>query len=210
MTDYYVQFKPKFNEIGIDVSRETFDKLSVYVYELLRWSNKHNLIAKSTYEEVWLRHILDSAQLVRLLASENSLSILDMGTGGGLPSVVLSLLTDHSITCVDARSKKTAFLNYIKGKLSLNLNIVHGRLEDEKIGIGVFDVITARAFASLIKIIPFHLKFSSYESRGFYFKGKNFAQEIDEARTKYDFQAKCHESLTSSYSQIIEIKVGVE
>ena len=93
----------------LDVPRETQEKLDCYVQLLIKWQARINLISSKTLPEIWHRHILDSAQLVSYLPKSTSV-ILDMGSGAGLPGVILAILTRHRLHLVESDSRKMAFM----------------------------------------------------------------------------------------------------
>ena len=93
----------------LDVPRETQEKLDCYVQLLIKWQARINLISSKTLPEIWHRHILDSAQLVSYLPKTPSV-ILDMGSGAGLPGVILAILTGHQLHLVESDSRKIAFM----------------------------------------------------------------------------------------------------
>ena len=134
------------------------NKVKFEQYEkLLRdWSARMNLVAPSTLNDIQTRHIADSAQLADVLPRD--VRIADMGSGAGFPAVVLAILGWH-VTCIESIGKKVSFLRAVKEELDLkNLEIYHGRLEDFVRQLPAKNddlVFTARAFASLTKIMDY-------------------------------------------------------
>src|SRR6478672_13817197 len=97
-------------EIRVDVSRETRDRLEALVLTLGRWQKAVNLVGKATLEDIWVRHILDSAQLVPLIPKKAQ-SLVDLGSGGGFPGLVLAALRPElNVTLIEADARKGAFL----------------------------------------------------------------------------------------------------
>ncbi len=173
------------------------EKLEKYATLLREWNDKMNLVAPGTLNDIENRHFADSAQLKEYLP--NDVSIIDMGSGAGFPGVILAM-NGFDVTCIESIGKKASFLNIVKSELGLdNLKIYNGRLEDfiklnkQKLKNGNF-VFTARAFAPLIKILDFLNPIG--KSRLFLLKGRTAKDEIDEARTKYDFEYKSYPSKT--------------
>ena len=161
-------------------------KFEQYAQLLREWSGRMNLVAPSTLNDIETRHIADSAQLADVLPHD--VSIVDLGSGAGFPGVVLAIL-GWQVTCIESIGKKVAFLTAVKDALSLdNLTIYHGRVEDfvrqlpAKTGNFVF---TARAFASLTKIMDY---VANKKDRLFLLKGREIAGEIEEAKKKYSFE----------------------
>jgi 16S rRNA (guanine527-N7)-methyltransferase len=130
---------------GRNVSRETFEKLEAYVALLLAENERQNLIAASTVEQVWRRHVLDSAQLVRFEPRPNS-SWVDIGSGAGLPGIVLACLVDGPVTLIEPRRLRADFLHKAAESLQVGVVVVCGKVERLE---GSFDAITARAVAPL-------------------------------------------------------------
>ena len=106
MVDYMVQDYLKDYPY---VSRETLDKIDHYVSALLKWNQRINLVGRSTERDIWNRHIKDSIQLNQYLPKGPS-EIIDLGTGAGLPGMVLAILrNDLNVTLVESNTKKTSF-----------------------------------------------------------------------------------------------------
>src|SRR5580698_5302219 len=106
-------------EIRIDVSRETRDQLEALALTLARWQKAINLVGKGTLEDVWARHILDSAQLLPLIPS-SAQSLADLGSGGGFPGLVLAALRpDLQVTLIESDARKSAFLGEAARRMGL-------------------------------------------------------------------------------------------
>ena len=136
--------------LGLENGDRVLDAFGRYAELLLKWNRVYNLTAIRRPEEVLTHHLLDSAALVSAGAErlEGAEKLLDVGCGGGLPSVPAAILCpDLQVTGIDAVGKKAAFVNQAAIELGLkNLRAVHGRVEKLR---GEWDVITSRAFASL-------------------------------------------------------------
>ncbi|MBO5705228.1 MAG: 16S rRNA (guanine(527)-N(7))-methyltransferase RsmG [Alphaproteobacteria bacterium] len=164
------------------------NKVKFEQYEtLLRdWSTRMNLVAPSTLNDIQNRHIADSAQLADILPKD--VKIADMGSGAGFPAVVLAIL-GWNVTCIESIGKKVSFLRTVKEELGLkNLEIYHGRLEDFVRQLPAKNdnlVFTARAFASLTKIMDYVAR---TKCRLFLLKGREIETEINEAKRKYNFK----------------------
>ena len=133
--------------LGVRSDESALDAFAGYAELLLKWNRVYNLTAIRRPEEVLTHHLLDSAALVPRIDADAT-RILDVGCGGGLPSVPIAILRpDLQVTGIDAVGKKAAFVNQAAIELSLrNLHAVHGRVERLK---GAWELITSRAFASL-------------------------------------------------------------
>lgn len=169
-------------------------KFEEYEKLLREWSERMNLVAPSTLNDIQNRHIADSAQLADILPK--NVNIIDLGSGAGFPGVVLAIM-GWNVVCIESIGKKVSFLNTVKEKLNLtNLTIYHGRVEDYVRHLPAKSdnfVFTARAFASLIKIMDYVAK-TKY--RLFLLKGREIAGEIDVAKTKYKFNYELTPSKT--------------
>ncbi|EEA03806.1 methyltransferase GidB [Burkholderia sp. H160] len=145
-------------ELGLDLSDEQQRKLLDYVALLAKWNNVYNLTAIRDPRQMLIQHILDSLSIVPHLALRGPSAALDVGSGGGLPGIVLAIvLPDWTVTTNDIVHKKTAFQAQAKAELGLaNLSVVTGRVETLRPGAEVpakFDVIVSRAFAELADFV---------------------------------------------------------
>jgi 16S rRNA (guanine527-N7)-methyltransferase len=145
-------------ELGLDLSDAQFVKLLDYVALLSKWNAVYNLTAIRDPRQMLIQHILDSLSIVPHLAPRGPSSALDVGSGGGLPGIVLAIvLPDWTITVNDIVHKKTAFQAQAKAELGLaNLSVVTGRVETLRPGAEVpakFEVIVSRAFAELADFV---------------------------------------------------------
>ena len=177
--------------------------LNQFISELNKINSSTNLVGKYTLLNPWDRHICDSLQIMSFIKNKNS-SILDMGTGAGLPGIVLSILGYKKITMIDSRKKKTEFVKQIIEKLGLKAKIINSRLED--IQLPPFQYITSRALTSLDKLLNYSLFFSNDKTRLIFLKGKNVNIEILEAKKKFFFDYKIYESKSSGGGFVVKIK----
>ena len=177
--------------------------LNQFISELKKINPSRNLVGKSTLLNPWDRHICDSLQIMSFIKKQD-ISILDMGTGAGLPGIVLSILGYKNITMIDSRKKKTEFVKQIIEKLGLKAKILHSRLED--MHLPPFQYITSRALASLDKLLNYSLFFSNDKTRLIFLKGKNVNIEIIEAKKKFFFDYKIYESKSSGGGFVVKIK----
>jgi 16S rRNA (guanine527-N7)-methyltransferase len=145
-------------ELGLDLSSAQLGKLLDYVALLSKWNAVYNLTAIRDPRQMLIQHILDSLSIVPQLAPLGPSSVLDVGSGGGLPGIVLAIvLPEWTVTVNDIVHKKTAFQAQAKAELGLaNLSVVTGRVETLRPGAEVpakFDVIVSRAFAELADFV---------------------------------------------------------
>ena len=183
-------------------SKEKFKK---YAEMLREWSKKMNLVAPSTLTDIETRHFADSAQLADVLPKD--VNVIDLGSGAGFPGVVLAILGWH-VTCIESIGKKVSFLNAVREELNLeNLTIYHGRVENffpaflnKNVKKAGNFVITARAFAPLVKILDY---VHGIKCRLFLLKGREIENEVAVAKQKYRFDYKLVSSKTGDGFVII-------
>ena len=142
--------------LGLEIPGSQQEHLMAYLQLLQRWAGVYNLTALREPAEMLSHHLLDCLAVVpplrRALAGQPNPRLLDVGSGAGLPGVVLAVLQPQwQIHCVDAVAKKVGFIRQVSAELGLaNLHGVHGRVEARStFGTQTFDLITSRAFASL-------------------------------------------------------------
>lgn len=189
------------------VSRETFEGLAAFESMFRTWASRINLAAPSTLNDIWDRHILDSAQLAPLVPQARR--YLDLGSGGGFPGLVLAFLLKEKpgghIDLVESNRKKAGFLQAVAGQFSLPAR-VHGCRIDEKIrGFEQPEVVTARALAPLPLLLDLAFPWLSTGARGFLHKGRDYRQEIQESSLKWQYDLVEHPSKLDADSVILEI-----
>lgn len=184
-----------------NVSRETAKQLSDYVELLKKWTQKLNLISKTTINDIWSRHILDSAQLMEHINPE--LPILDVGSGAGLPGVVLALLGCKEVHLVEADLRKVQFLKICIQQFRCHATAHHLRLE--KMKERIFPIITSRACASLEALLQMTEKFRNEETLCLFPKGKKYSTELEKAKRCYEFELDVIPSVTSPDGVILHI-----
>ena len=186
---------------GRDVPRETFERLDRYVDLLLDENRRQNLIARSTVDEVWQRHIVDSAQIVAFAPRPDS-SWLDIGSGAGLPGLVIAILTEGPVTLVEPRKLRADFLQRAAETLGLSKRVTVHAAKVERIS-GAFDVITARAVASFEALLRISRHLSTDKTRWLFPKGKSAQSELDEARRTWQGEYRLEPSRTDPDAAII-------
>lgn len=185
---------------GRNVSRETYGKVERYVALLLDEADRQNLISPTTREDVWERHIVDGAQLVSL-AGEGSWC--DVGSGAGLPGLVIAMLIESPITLIEPRRLRAEFLRRSADDLELaNVTVVCGKAERVS---GQFDYITARAVASLDKLLGITRHLAHNETKWLLPKGQKAQSELEEARRNWQGRFSLVESATNPDASIIVV-----
>jgi len=141
-----------------------------------------NLVAQTSLASIWQRHFADSAQLLTFVPRGTSLNWLDLGTGAGFPGLVVAILRpDLRITLVESRRRRVEWLDRIAAELSLDKVEVQGvRVED--LSPAKVDVISARAFAPLARLLELSARFSTADTLWLLPKGRSAAQEVQELR----------------------------
>ena len=203
-------FAEQFN-----VSRETLGKLELYVELLIKWQKAVNLVAHSTMDEIWHRHMGDSAQILDILGQSDSSDFqgnwLDIGCGGGFPGLVVAILwadkKQFRFHLVESNARKCAFLSDVVRHLDLPVDIYHARIEDLETIPSLSDVtiISARALAKLDQLLSWSEPFFGPHSRAIYLKGRDVQSELEEARKRWEFGFQKISSRTSSDGVILEI-----
>jgi 16S rRNA (guanine527-N7)-methyltransferase len=192
-------------EVAGDVSRETAERLTEFEARFRRWSTRINLAAPSQLDQLWRRHILDSAQLVRF-ASETRW--LDLGSGGGFPGAVLAILLrdrpEFHIDLVESNRKKAAFL---KTALAANpcAQVHPMRIEEAYPIVKSPQIVTARALAPLSDLLRLAAPWLIGGARGLFHKGRDYASEIQQARDAWRFDLIEHRSMVDREGMILEI-----
>jgi 16S rRNA (guanine527-N7)-methyltransferase len=181
------------------VSRETFDKLQAFGAKVAEENKRQNLISASTLEHLWDRHILDSAQLVRFEPKPGA-SWVDIGSGAGLPGVVIACLVEGPVTLIEPRRLRAAFLERIASELDLRV-IVHCA-KAERIT-GTFGVISARAVASLSELLRISQHLSTRKTVWALPKGRNAHAELAAARRSWQGVFHVEPSVTDAQSFIV-------
>ncbi|HAW33506.1 MAG TPA: 16S rRNA (guanine(527)-N(7))-methyltransferase RsmG [Alphaproteobacteria bacterium] len=187
----------------LNLSEKTVEKLDKYVDLLEREQTKMNLVGASTLPVVWTRHVLDSAQLFDQVKPDDK-TVLDFGSGAGFPALVLAIMDagqKHDFRLIESDGKKCAFLNKVISECGLRATVCNERIEKmEKFGA---DLITARALASLDKLLKYAFPFFKKTTRCLFMKGAKASDEIDAARRKYDFRLEKIQSVTSAEGTIL-------
>lgn len=191
-----------------NVSRETEDRLLVFADLLKKWTQKINLISKGSAEDIWDRHILDSVQVYDFAPPSFSLW-LDIGSGGGLPGVVVAALAAQfepgaRIVMIESDQRKATFLRTALRELGLEGEVLASRI-DAVASMGA-DVLSARALAPLDQLLAFADRHLKPGGTALFPKGKTADQEIDDSSTNWLFNIEKHASMTDASARILAIK----
>jgi 16S rRNA (guanine527-N7)-methyltransferase len=187
---------------SLDVSRETIERLEAFAAFLASENERQNLVSRGTLADIWSRHILDSAQLLRFSPGATA-TWLDLGTGAGFPGLIVGLLHQGPVTLVEERKKRVQFLTEAAEILGIVdcLTILCTRAE--RLESQPFDVISARAFAPLERLFELSHSFSTANTRWILPKGRNAASELEAAKASWHGEFRLEQSLTDADAQII-------
>ena len=193
---------------GLDVSRETLEKLKSFEDLVVKWTAKINLIAKGTVSDVWDRHIVDSVQIWDQ-APQNWSHWVDIGSGGGFPAIPIACIASEKkpesrFTLIESDQRKGAFLRTAARELDLNVKVISERIE--KAEPQSADVISARALASMTDLLGFAERRLVADGTCLFQKGKTAEQEIFDARQHWVFDYKSTPSITDPEASLISIK----
>lgn len=187
----------------INVSKNCISKLDKFVQLVENERKIQNIIAESTLPDIWVRHVLDSAQLQTYLTEQNKI-ILDFGSGAGFPALVLAILDEtkqKTFHLVESEVRKSEFLSRVASELDLNCVIHHERIE--KMSVFKADVITARALASLDKLMAYSVRFCHEKTRLMFLKGKKAPEELKDVEKKFKFNCLTYPSISSSEGTVM-------
>ena len=195
----YKDFKEK-----TDINDEKLEKLKKYLNLIKMWQKKFNLISQKSFESIWERHFLDSYQILKLIG--NKKRILDIGSGAGFPAIVCAICSNNNFDLVEVNKKKCNFLNEVKDIIGIkNIFIHHSRIENLKIT-NNFEYISARAVASLDKLLKYSFKFYKNGMYCIFLKGRTVSKEIKTAKKNFVFHFKLIKSITNKDGKILLIK----
>jgi 16S rRNA (guanine527-N7)-methyltransferase len=181
------------------VSRETFERLCAYVERLKSEATRQNLVSSSSLEHIWERHILDSAQLLRFEPHAGA-TWLDVGSGAGLPGLVIACLTEGPITLLEPRRLRSEFLRGTIDALGLAARVECAKVE--RIA-GCFDVITGRAVAPLSRFFEMSHHLSTENTVWILPRGRNAQSELAEAERAWQGVFHVEPSVTDADSRIV-------
>lgn len=193
---------------GVDVSRETLERLGAFEDLVRKWTKKINLIARNDVDHIWDRHIVDSAQ-VWASAPDEWNHWVDIGSGGGFPAIILAAIAvekkpDARFTLIESDQRKATFLRTAIRELNLNAIVLDDRIELAPPQNA--DVISARALASLTILLGFAERHLAPNGIAVFQKGKSADDEIIEAKHTWAFDYNKVPSITNGDACVISIK----
>ena len=182
-------------------------KLDDFVENLLVFNKNRNLISKNSQKQVWDRHILDSAQLIKFIDPKNCTGIADLGSGGGFPGIILALYYQHYNFHVKLYEKspiKRRFLTSVIKELSLNAEVL-GDVRDKVID---SEIIICRAFKKLDQIIQVSREIVKKPHKLMILKGQNAQEDIKNSFKTKKYPYKLESSMTNKDSKIILMEIN--
>jgi 16S rRNA (guanine527-N7)-methyltransferase len=192
--------------LRFNVSRESQTRLRLYAELLERWQGRMALIGEESLKSLWERHVADALQLHPLIGG-GSQTIIDLGSGAGIPGLVLALAhPDYRVILVESNGKKAAFLREVARQARISVKILQERIESiesepyrsEK------PIVTARALAPLTRLLDLSLPLLDC-GRGLFHKGQDVGRELIEARKSWSIQYIRHPSVVDPRGTILEI-----
>lgn len=198
--DYDI-FIHSINSSGIVINSIQLNKLKTYHKLLLKWQKSINLVAYSTLNNFWTRHVLDSLQLIPYLKGN---SLLDIGSGGGFPGMILAIVSDFNIICLDSDNRKIQFLSEVARITDTKINLINKRAEIFSKNYKV-DTVCSRGFADLKTLLHYTSKCSSF-NYGLFLKGRTIKDEIELAKRFFDFRYNLYQSKVIEDSWIITVE----
>jgi 16S rRNA (guanine527-N7)-methyltransferase len=192
----------KFLFDDLKISAKSFNQLGIYVDRLIKFNKRYNLIGKSTEKEIWSRHIVDSAQIIKLIDTSKDYTLADLGSGAGLPGIIIGLLKENPnfhVKLYEKSNVKRLFLKSIADELKLNIDIL-GKIErDIKLGV---DIIVSRAFKKFQQIIDISRENNQKNHKIIILLGKSAELEVKKASKLLKYPYRLVNSVTDSKSKI--------
>jgi 16S rRNA (guanine527-N7)-methyltransferase len=165
-----------------NVSRETLARLERYAALLVKWNRSINLVGRGTIEDLWRRHMLDSAQLLPLIP-DSTTSLADLGSGAGFPGLVLAICGVQNVHLIESDRKKSVFLREVARETGTEVKIHNCRIEEvESFQV---DIVTTRALAPLPKLLDMACPFVHKHSILLFLKGKLVDRELTDAAKEW-------------------------
>jgi 16S rRNA (guanine527-N7)-methyltransferase len=196
------EFASELKALGINVSRETLQRLETYAGVLVKWQAKINLVGPATLPDLWRRHFLDSAQLLPLLPAATG-TLADLGSGAGFPGLVLAIMTDWRVHLLDSDQRKCAFLRQVALDCGvLDRVTIHARRIEQVTGL-LADVVTARACAPLGELLDLAEPFIGEKGTGLFLKGAQAEEELTQAQRRWTMRLDRRDSISDPAGKLL-------
>ena len=186
---------------------DQIQKLSIFHDKLLDFNSRYNLISKSTENSIWERHILVSAQLVHLIDFTTANTLVDLGSGGGFPGMVLAIFNvnpSFHVKLYEKSKVKCLFLSEIGNKLDLSIDIINDNINNRKISA---NYVVARAFKKMPEIIRISREIIKDNHRLIVLKGKNAKNEINLLPERDKYRYELIESISDARSKVLVMEI---
>ena len=192
--------KLKFTHLDIE-------KLNEFYYELLKSNKKYNFISKSSEKDIWCRHILDSAQIVKFIDFKKSHSLSDLGTGAGFPGIILAIFNKNYKFHVKLYEKSGVKCNFIK-KMIKNLNLSCNLYENDYQSHDIdSNYIVCRAFKKLPELLRISREIVKKSHKLIVLKGKNAQEEVNKLSKEMIYKYRLEKSITNNEIGILIVDV---
>ena len=185
-----------------NLSKKQIDLINNYILKLTKSNKMHNLVGPSTIDDAWDRHVNDALQLSEFILKKNA-SIIDFGTGAGLPGVILYIFGYTNILLIDSKMKKINFIKEFAHEQNLDIKTICTRVE--KIKNQKFDFIICRAFAPLSKLLDYSRFFTKKNTSLLFLKGRSVKKEIQDAKKSYSFEYDLYPSQSEGDGYVLKI-----
>lgn len=186
----------------LDVSRETLERLEVFETMLGHWQKTINLVSARSLDDVWRRHFLDSGQLCRLMPGAKT--VVDIGSGGGFPGLVVALISGVHVTLIEADNRKAAFLREVSRATSSDTEVIAGRAES--VPAKPAEAVTIRAVAPLTKLLSLAEPWMQPGGQCYFLKGGMIENELTDASRLWDINYNLIPSLSDPTGAILCVK----
>lgn len=195
-------FGPQDFQKATGVSRETLERLQIYADLLVKWQARINLIGPRTLPDLWQRHMLDSAQILRLLPP-GTRTLVDMGSGAGFPGLVLAICGIPDVHLVESDQRKCAFLREAARLSGVSVTVHNTRIE--MIAPFEADILTARALAPVAQLLDLGERFIGPRTLCLFLKGQNVEVELTEAHKMWTMQVDRQPSQSDGAATILRL-----
>lgn len=185
------KFVSGMKSFGLDITDTQLEQFDKYYELLVEWNKKFNLTSITEYDEVLLKHFLDSVSIVKTDILCKPMSIIDIGTGAGFPGIPIKIMfPDTKVVLLDSLQKRVTFLNEVISSLSLDdITAIHGRAEDfgkDKLYREQFDICVSRAVANLSSLSEFCIPFVKKNGYFISYKSEKASEELQVANHAID------------------------
>lgn len=189
----------------MNVSRETQERLDIYLELLRKWSPKINLVSPASLKDAARRHFDDSLQIASL-TPKGAKSWIDMGSGGGFPGAVVAIALAGSgleMTLIESDQRKAAFLRTVSRETKTPFMVIAQRIED--VPAMNCDVVSARALAPLADLLEYAEPHLVPHGKALFMKGGSWRNEVRDAQKTWRFTCDAHTSMTNPDAAVLEI-----